>query len=126
MEKEHETFSRLLEAAKKLRRWNDLLSLKQGLAFNGLAYSDARVGNWRTRGVSKDAILDVSAAIGCRPQWLLYGLGTMKDYGLSKDFDGDISIIVSGFPLLDIGTRRSWLLTAKDVIDQAGYKGRSA
>lgn len=127
MNAKHETFERLLVAAKKLKRWSDVSSIKKGLALNGLSYSDSRMGNYQSRGLSKDAILDISPIIGCRPQWLLDGSGSMKDYGLLGDFEGDILVIIDGFHLLDNGTKRSWLLTAKDLLESASnHKGKAA
>lgn len=76
---DHETYKRLLEAAKSLRGWESPTDIAKGLTENGYDVAQQRIGNWKSRGVSVDAIVDVCRIIGCRPAWLKFGDGLMED-----------------------------------------------
>jgi SOS-response transcriptional repressor LexA len=75
----HETYKRLLQAAKALRGWTSQAELARGLTRHGYDVADPVLNNWRTRGVSKEGRLKASAIIGCRPLWLETGEGPIND-----------------------------------------------
>lgn len=73
----HASAQRLLEAARALHPsrisesapWADLARF--------LNEADQTVNNWRSRGVPRSRIHDLSAALGCDWQWVLKGEGEM-------------------------------------------------
>lgn len=75
----HETYTRLLHAAKLMRGWATQAEIARGLTRNGYEVADAVLNNWRSRGVSKEGRLRASAIIGCRPLWLENGTGPIFD-----------------------------------------------
>lgn len=92
----HESYSRLLLAAKKLKGWNGDAEIIRGLAsaMPPCEVSAQRIGNWRKRGVAKDALVDMCNIIGCRPAWIQDGSGIMEDIGAGHA-DADISEAIS-------------------------------
>lgn len=94
---EAESYTRLLLAAKKLKKWDGDAEIIRGLALAtpSCEISAARIGNWRTRGVAKDALVDVCKIIGCRPIWIKDGSGVMEDVGAGPDGDDDIFEAIS-------------------------------
>lgn len=90
-DKTSDSYKRMLLAAKRLRGWEGNSAIARGVAevAPDLEISDQRIGNWRTRGVAKDALLAVCEAIGCRPAWLMDNKGTMEDLGVGHG-DPDI------------------------------------
>lgn len=87
-----ESYTRLLLAAMKLRSWNGDAEISKGCASDDapLDLSASRIGNFRTRGVSKDSLLDLCRIIGCRPLWVRDGTGVMEDVGAGVG-DDDIT-----------------------------------
>jgi len=68
----HATFERLKTAAKQLKG-------KEGPAEIGrlIGESEQTMSNWKSRGVPRAKHVDISDTLGCRPEWLAYGHGTM-------------------------------------------------
>ncbi|MFM7009619.1 MAG: hypothetical protein ACKO0Z_09870, partial [Betaproteobacteria bacterium] len=59
--------------------WHKPADIARGLTKEGLTTSEQKMTNWKTRGVSVNACLAAAKIIGCRPQWLLDGSGSMLD-----------------------------------------------
>lgn len=77
----HDSYKRLLSAAKELRGWANQAEVARGLTKEGYEVADAVLNNWRIRGVSKEGRLKASLIIGCRPHWVESGEGVMKEMG---------------------------------------------
>lgn len=74
-------YLRLIKAAKAIRGWVDHANISRELTKNGFEVSIQTLGNWRSRGVSKDGLLRVSEILGVRSAWLETGIGEMADRG---------------------------------------------
>lgn len=72
-------YKRLLEAAEKLRGWIGPQEIADGLTLHGYPVSAQKIGNWKSRGVSKEAKLSAAPIIGYRTAWLDTGDGKMED-----------------------------------------------
>lgn len=69
-------FDRLMEAAKTLKGCETATEVAAllGIAENG----DQIMTNWKSRGVPRARINEISKIIGCNPFWLEYGEGVME------------------------------------------------
>lgn len=72
MTEEHPTFKRLFEIAKSLDK--DITQADIARFFN---VPDQNVANWKSRGIPKDKIIDLSDEWGFRPKFVKDGVGEM-------------------------------------------------
>lgn len=71
-----EQHARLLYAAKTFKGWNNASKLAEMLTHNGYQVFRQGISNWKTRGLSYEAIVKCSQIIGCNPSWLQTGEGS--------------------------------------------------
>lgn len=76
------------------------------------------------RSKAPSSIVEIAHALGVDAYYLKTGEGSPR--GPCREFSKDEELLLAAFPLLDKGTRRSWLLTAEDVIEQDGARKQSA
>lgn len=102
----HDTYARLLTAAKALRGWQSQAEVARGLTRNGYEVADPVLNNWKNRGVSKEGRLKASAIIGCRPLWIESGKGPMTDASFvdSKDEHYSDQLVTMRSMMLDRNT----------------------
>jgi len=74
-------YLRLIQAAKAIRGWNGDAAIALRLTENGYSVSVQTIGNWKTRGISKEGVLSASKIIGVRSAWIETGIGEMADHG---------------------------------------------
>lgn len=75
----HDTYRRLLQAARELRGWKDAAEVARELTKAGYNASDQTMTNWKSRGISAKGCLFAATHIGCRHEWLLNSTGPMTD-----------------------------------------------
>lgn len=91
-------YLRLLQAAKELKGWPSPATIAARLTENGYEVSLQKLGNWKTRGLSKEGVSEVSKILGIRPAWLETGSGEMVDRGMNygNQANQDRSVYDSG------------------------------
>ena len=72
-------YTRLLEAARRLRAWDTPAEVARGLTAGGFEVSDQIMTNWKTRGLSAKGVLEASRIIGCRPNFIRFGSLPIQD-----------------------------------------------
>lgn len=98
-------YKRLLQAAKEIRGWRSPAEISQNLTKLGYEVSEQTLTNWKTRGVSRDGCLNVSAIVGCRPIWLERGDGPMEEgHGGAQEARSTYKVELEG-PLVTIARR---------------------
>lgn len=68
----HPSFTRLVLAAKEIKKVTSLAEIARGLGV-----SDQNLNGWKSRGLPLPSILDIAAWVGCDPYWLRDGTGNM-------------------------------------------------
>lgn len=69
-------YDRLLYAAKAIKGWNSASKLADMLTLKGYPVIPQGISNWKTRGLSYEAIVKCSRIIGCDLAWLETGEGS--------------------------------------------------
>jgi hypothetical protein len=70
-------YERLMKASLVKKGWDTAVKVAEKLTQNGYPTSPQSITNWKTRGLSSEAILRCSRIIGCHPLWLESGEGEM-------------------------------------------------
>lgn len=66
-------YDRLMEAARTLKQWDTQAEVARQLGIN-----DQIMTNWKSRGIPRQRINELSRKIGCNPFWLEDGHGIME------------------------------------------------
>jgi len=84
---------------------------------------EAGIAQSTVNGVEKGArqkrpssLIKIAHALGVDANWLRTGIG--KQGGAGIHLTEEEELLLRALPLLDPGTKRSWFLTAKDVLEQ--------
>ena len=72
-------YTRLLEAARKLKAWETPAEVARGLTAGGFEVSDQIMTNWKARGLSAKGVLDACRIIGARPDFVRFGSLPIQD-----------------------------------------------
>ncbi len=88
----HPTAERLAKAAKELK--GKVRPVEIGRLINE---SEQTISNWKARGVPSAKFVDIAVALGCRPEWLAHGHGSMTEITgyLSASESGSDGLIAS-------------------------------
>lgn len=81
----HPTYARLLVAARNLRSWQKPEEIARGLTSLGYPLTSQTMTNWRTRGVSAEALVRIPPLIGCSAEWLAHGTGLVESTACIRD-----------------------------------------
>ena len=118
--KMHPTFTRLIQAANELRGWKSAAQVARGLTASGLKTSEQTMTNWKSRGVSLEAMIDAAKIIGCRMEFIRDGSLPMKREKngnvVAAVFSPDEELLLEGFRLASAREKESMLYVARLVI----------
>lgn len=72
-------YDRLLTAAEQIKGWLTPSEVATGLTRGGYEVTPQKLTNWKSRGISKEGLLNAAPILGCRIDWLQTGNGPMRD-----------------------------------------------
>lgn len=81
-------YDRLLLAAEQMKGWLTPSEVATGLTRGGFEVTPQKLTNWKSRGVSKEGLLNAAPILGCRIDWLQTGDGPMRDAAISPESHG--------------------------------------
>jgi SOS-response transcriptional repressor LexA len=110
-------YDRLLIAAEQLQGWETPSEVAVGLTRGGYEVTPQKLTNWKSRGVSKEGLLNSAPIIGCRVEWLQTGEGPMRDEPVALSGFANATLVQPGrgtrVPLLSTVPAGNW----REIVD---------